>query len=88
MNLIVPPLGVHRNCGVRDPLWAELRQFVNFLNHQLLDCEQSVFCQPVFTEDTLEGFRIFVVRFMIIMSKVSVTSVLFTTMRSLLTREA
>ena len=69
---------VHRNCGVHNPSWFELWQFVNFLNHQLLDCEQSVYCNPEFTGDTLEGFRIFVVRFMIIMSKVRVTVVFFT----------
>lgn len=71
-------LAVHRNCGVHNPSWFELRQFVNFLNHQLLDCEQSVYCDPELTGDTLEGFRIFVVRFMIIMSKVRVTAVCFT----------
>ncbi|CAH3163087.1 unnamed protein product, partial [Porites evermanni] len=60
---------IRLNCGVHNPSWFELRQFVNFLNHQLLDCEKSVYCKPEFTEDTLEGFRIFVVRFMIIMSK-------------------
>ena len=36
-----------------------------------------MYCKPEFTEDTLEGFRIFVVRFMIIMSKVRVTGVLY-----------
>ena len=60
-----------RNCGVRNPSWSEVRYFVNFLNYQLRDCEQSVFCDPQYTGDTLEGFRSFVVDFMIIMSKVS-----------------
>ena len=60
-----------RNCGVRNPSWSELRYFVNFLNYQLRDCEESVFCNALLTEDTLEGFRTFVVNFMIIMSKVS-----------------
>lgn len=60
-----------RNCGVRNPSWSEVRYFVNFLNHQLRDCERSVFCDPQHTGDTLEGFRSFVVDFMVIMSKVS-----------------
>lgn len=60
-----------RNCGVHNPSWSELRCFVNFLNHQLRDCENSDFCNITLTEDTLEGFRTFVVAFMIIMSKVS-----------------
>ena len=37
-----------------------------------------MYCKPEFTEDTLEGFRIFVVRFMIIMSKVRVLVMCFT----------
>lgn len=60
-----------RNCGVRNPSWSELRCFVNFLNYQLRDCENSAFCNSTLTEGDLEGFRTFVVDFMIIMSKVS-----------------
>ena len=59
-----------RNCGVKNPSWSELRYFVNFLNYQLRDCEESTFCNTSLVEDTLEGFRKFVVNFMIIMSKV------------------
>lgn len=62
---------VFRNCGVPNPSWSEIRYFVNFLNYQLRDCEQSVYCDPELIGDTLEGFRTFVVDFMIIMSKVS-----------------
>lgn len=58
-----------RHCGIEDPSWAELRHFVNFLNTQLSDCEASVFCSPEFEED-LPGFQLFVLRFMILMSKV------------------
>ncbi|XP_022806306.1 E3 ubiquitin-protein ligase RNF213-like [Stylophora pistillata] len=58
-----------RNCGVENPSWSELRYFVNFLNYQLRDCEESTFCKTSLVEDTLEGFRTFVVNFMIIMSK-------------------
>ncbi|XP_049324067.1 E3 ubiquitin-protein ligase rnf213-alpha isoform X2 [Astyanax mexicanus] len=56
-------------CGVMDPSWAELRNFAWFLNLQLQDCENSVFCNAVFTGDTLQGFKNFVVNFMILMAK-------------------
>ncbi|XP_046860852.1 E3 ubiquitin-protein ligase rnf213-alpha-like [Xenia sp. Carnegie-2017] len=46
-------------CGIRDPSWAELHHFANFLNVQLRDCEKSL----------LQGFKTFVVRFMIKMSR-------------------
>ncbi|MEQ2249108.1 hypothetical protein ILYODFUR_026008 [Ilyodon furcidens] len=69
--------GTHSNClqiflfycGVLDPSWAELRNFVWFLNFQLQDCENSVFCNVEFVGDTLQGFKNFVVEFMILMSK-------------------
>uniref|UniRef100_A0A3B4X7H2 RING-type E3 ubiquitin transferase n=1 Tax=Seriola lalandi dorsalis TaxID=1841481 RepID=A0A3B4X7H2_SERLL len=57
------------HCGIIDPSWAELRNFVCFLNLQLQDCENSVFCNFEFVGDTLRGFRNFVVEFMILMSK-------------------
>lgn len=56
-------------CGITDPSWAELRNFAWFLNLQLRDCETSVFCDATFTGDTLQGFRTFVVDFMILMAK-------------------
>lgn len=56
-------------CGIIDPSWAELRNFVWFLNLQLQDCENSVFCKFEFVGDTLHGFKTFVVEFMILMSK-------------------
>uniref|UniRef100_UPI0037E99DD8 E3 ubiquitin-protein ligase rnf213-alpha-like n=1 Tax=Semicossyphus pulcher TaxID=241346 RepID=UPI0037E99DD8 len=56
-------------CGIIDPSWAELRNFVWFLNLQLQDCENSVFCKFEFVGDTLQGFKNFVVEFMILMSK-------------------
>ncbi|KAL7397817.1 hypothetical protein ABVT39_028331 [Epinephelus coioides] len=56
-------------CGVLDPSWAELRNFVWFLNLQLQDCENSVFCKFELVGDTLQGFKNFVVKFMILMSK-------------------
>ncbi|KAM4740057.1 E3 ubiquitin-protein ligase rnf213-alpha-like [Anableps anableps] len=56
-------------CGVLDPSWAELRNFAWFLNLQLQDCENSDFCKVEFVGDTLQGFKNFVVEFMILMSK-------------------
>lgn len=56
-------------CGVTDPSWAELRNFVWFLNLQLKDCETSVFCDADVTGDMLTGFKTFVVDFMILMAK-------------------
>ena len=69
-----------RNCGIPDPSWSEIRHFVSFLNSQLRDCEQSFFCDMKLMRAilagpdvlNLEGFRSFVVRFMIQMSRVSV----------------
>ena len=61
-----------RHCGVRNPSWAELQNFVKFLNIQLYDCEESVYCNeaiPVVC-DVLQGFKPFVVKFMIRMSRV------------------
>ncbi|XP_067087748.1 E3 ubiquitin-protein ligase rnf213-alpha-like [Osmerus mordax] len=57
------------HCGIMDPSWAELRNFAWFLNVQLRDCETSVFCDASFTGDTLQGFKTFVVDFMILMAK-------------------
>ncbi|XP_038013112.1 E3 ubiquitin-protein ligase RNF213 isoform X2 [Motacilla alba alba] len=57
------------HCGVVDPSWAELRNFTWFLNIQLRDCEASVFCNPGFVGDTLNGFKNFVVGFMILMAR-------------------
>ena len=57
-----------RYCGLRDPSWAELRHFVWFLNIQLSDCDQSAFCDPIFAQD-LPGFKQFVVKFMVQMSR-------------------
>ncbi|XP_064006836.1 E3 ubiquitin-protein ligase RNF213 [Pogoniulus pusillus] len=57
------------HCGVTDPSWSELRNFAWFLNVQLRDCEASVFCNPDFVQDTLQGFKNFVVTFMILMAR-------------------
>ena len=61
---------VFRCCGVKDPSWAEIRHFVKFLDLQLLSCEKSYFTNEDFVGDVLTGFKSFVVKFMIRMSRV------------------
>ncbi|XP_061431039.1 E3 ubiquitin-protein ligase rnf213-alpha-like [Lethenteron reissneri] len=56
-------------CGVADPSWAELRNFLRFLNVQLLDCERSAFCDRQHVGDVLPGFRHFVVEFVVLMAR-------------------
>ncbi|KAK9530838.1 hypothetical protein VZT92_012317 [Zoarces viviparus] len=56
-------------CGMQDPSWAELKNFSWFLNVQLKDCENSIFCDPDFLADQLPGFKGFIVKFMILMSR-------------------
>ncbi|KAK1881703.1 E3 ubiquitin-protein ligase rnf213-beta [Dissostichus eleginoides] len=67
------------NCGMQDPSWAELNNFSWFLNVQLKDCENSIFCNPYFLADQLPGFKGFVVKFMIRMAKDFATPSLNTT---------
>ena len=58
-------------CSVSDPTWCELRHFASFLNNQLRDCENSIFCNTalVGADSGLSGFKSFVVRFMIRMAQ-------------------
>ncbi|XP_066922902.1 E3 ubiquitin-protein ligase rnf213-alpha-like [Clytia hemisphaerica] len=55
-------------CGIPDPSWMELRNFVHFFNKNLLDCEQSVFTNTAFRQD-FPGFRVFVVTFLLEMAR-------------------
>ena len=63
---ILPP----RYCGVVNPSWSELTHFVCFLDKQLQDFENSVYCGMATSQD-LPGFSVFVLRFLIQMSRVS-----------------
>uniref|UniRef100_A0A1X7THY6 Death domain-containing protein n=1 Tax=Amphimedon queenslandica TaxID=400682 RepID=A0A1X7THY6_AMPQE len=45
--------------------WSDIRNFVQFLNAHLYDCEQSPYCSV----DDLKGFKKFVVKFSILMAK-------------------
>ncbi|XP_045839965.1 E3 ubiquitin-protein ligase RNF213 isoform X2 [Meles meles] len=69
-------------CGLIDPSWAELRNFAGFLNYQLRDCEASLFCDPHLIGDTLQGFKNFVVTFMIFMARDFATPTLHTSDQS------
>lgn len=50
------------------PSWSEIVHFASFLNAQLVDCENSIFCNTTLTGDLLPGFKRFVIKFMIQMS--------------------
>ena len=68
VKFLIQPIFNFRHCGLRDPSWAELRHFVWFLNIQLLQSDLSVFCGPFLAQD-LPGFKRFVVKCMIQMSR-------------------
>ena len=67
----------HRNCGVQDPSWSEIHNFAKFLNLQLEACEKSVFCDENLVGDIMSGLKGFVVKFMISMSRVSITIIIY-----------
>ncbi|XP_063178349.1 E3 ubiquitin-protein ligase rnf213-alpha-like isoform X3 [Chroicocephalus ridibundus] len=55
-------------CQRSNPSWTELSNFTRFLNFQLKKCEKSVFCSTVVGGE-FSGFKTFVIKFMIAMSK-------------------
>ncbi|XP_034624730.1 E3 ubiquitin-protein ligase rnf213-alpha-like [Trachemys scripta elegans] len=57
------------SCGRKNPSWTELSNFTRFLNLQLMKCENSVFCSSELVEEGFKGFKAFVIKFMITMSK-------------------
>lgn len=65
-------LSNYSNCGMKNPTWSEIHHFVKFLDLQLQSCENCIFTDPSYTQDVLSGFKEFVVRFMIRMSRVSI----------------
>ena len=58
---------------MQDPSWSEIHNFAKFLNLQLEACEKSVFCNESLVGDIMSGLKGFVVKFMISMSRVSIT---------------
>ncbi|XP_052809415.1 E3 ubiquitin-protein ligase RNF213-like, partial [Mya arenaria] len=57
-----------RYCGIKEPLWSELHHFVQFLNTQLEMFERNAFVSCA-AESDLPGFRSFVLRFLLQMSR-------------------
>lgn len=55
-----------KHCCVKDPSWSELSNFTAFLNYQLRQCKESAFSH---VPEDLPGFRGFMTRFLIQMSK-------------------
>ncbi|KAI6655773.1 E3 ubiquitin-protein ligase [Oopsacas minuta] len=58
-----------QHCDIVQPSWAELRNFVSFLDKQLYDCDNSDYCKFAAMGNEWKGFKNFVVNFMIHMSK-------------------
>ncbi|XP_044870406.1 E3 ubiquitin-protein ligase rnf213-alpha-like [Mauremys mutica] len=58
-----------KSCGRKNPSWTELSNFTRFLNLQLMKCENSVFCSSKLAREGFKGFKAFVIKFMITMSK-------------------
>ncbi|KYO18317.1 hypothetical protein Y1Q_0012798 [Alligator mississippiensis] len=55
-------------CGQKNPSWTELSNFTQLLSLQLMKCETSVFCSKAAGRE-FWGFKSFVIKFMITMSK-------------------
>ena len=74
----------NRKCGLKDPSWTEIHNFVVFLDFQLKCCENSVFCDVQFVGDVMSSrkrpvrssMKEFIVKFMISLSRVSLYSIL------------
>ena len=62
-------VAIMNHCGIVQPSWAEVRNFVSFLDRQLSDCDNSDYCHSGLLEQDWKGFRSFVVKFMILMSR-------------------
>ncbi|XP_077976279.1 E3 ubiquitin-protein ligase rnf213-alpha-like isoform X2 [Styela clava] len=58
-----------KHCCMYNPSWAQLRHFASFLNVQLQNCENSIFCDKSIVGQELQGLKAFAVRFMIRMSQ-------------------
>ena len=55
-----------RHCCVQNPSWSEVANFTNFLNFQMTQCKRSDFSN---CQEDLPGFRGFMTKFLIQMSK-------------------
>ena len=57
------------NCGVENPSWSELNHFITFFSNQMLACDQSDFYRALSDDRGWEGFKSFIVKYMVIMSR-------------------
>ena len=57
-----------RQCGIHDPSWTEMKHFILFLDTQIKSSEHF---DESFVGDVMSGFKTFVMKFMIQMSKVT-----------------
>ncbi|XP_065675221.1 E3 ubiquitin-protein ligase rnf213-alpha-like isoform X3 [Hydra vulgaris] len=55
-------------CGVYDPCWNEIKNFIYFFNTQLIDFEKSDFTSNHVADD-LRGFKLFVISFLLEMAQ-------------------
>ena len=58
-----------KNGCIKKPTWMELTHFASFLNAQLLSSERSIFTNAEMTREDLPGMKLFVIKFLIQMSK-------------------
>ena len=58
-----------KHCNINQPSWAEIRNFASFLDKQLSDCDNSDYCQSGVMGQEWMGFKSFVVKFMLHMSR-------------------
>ena len=58
-----------KNCRINQPSWAEVRNFTSFLDEQLSDCDNSDYCKSGVIGQEWKGFKSFVVKFMLHMSR-------------------
>ncbi len=56
-------------CPIQDPSWLELHLFARFLNYQFSTTEKSIYCNYQMMKDDLPGIKMFIIRFLIQMSK-------------------
>ena len=56
-------------CGIERPSWTEMKNFVTFLSKQLSDCDNSYYCLSGVMGEEWVGFKSFVVKFLIYMSR-------------------
>ena len=65
-NMLEGMKTILKHCCVQDPTWCEVANFTNFLNFQMKQAKNSSFSN---CQEDLPGFRGFMTRFLIQMSK-------------------